>query len=88
MCNPSVALLMHAMLEIQKFGPKNELCLIPFVPAIVIDVDYKTNSIYVDPPNGLLDLTYIEIKKIVIRGFLPLIAIGLTEEERTQLSPE
>ena len=76
---------MHSMLEIRVSG-SNDLCLIPFIPAIVLSVNMEKKSMILDPPAGLLDLTYQEIKKVIIRGFLPAEAIGLTEEERRELT--
>ena len=82
LCDPAAASLMHAMLEIRKPGLTGELCLIPFVPSIVLHVDYENKAIVLDPPIGLLEMVYVEHKKVVIRGFLPTIAIGLSAEER------
>lgn len=82
LCDAAIAKYMHSMLEIRKLGDNNVLCLVPFVPAIVLDVNFELNRIVIDPPKGLLDLTYSEAKKIVIRGFLPSFATGLSEEER------
>ncbi|CAB9526508.1 Probable 16S rRNA-processing protein RimM [Seminavis robusta] len=65
----------HDMLEINlprgKGGTtslRDELVLIPFVPQIVPRVD---NAIFIDPPAGLLDLTYVREEKVRIKGFLP-----------------
>lgn len=85
LCDPATASLMHAMLEIRKPGLAGELCLIPFVPSIVLRVSYDQRAILIDPPEGLLDLVYIENKRVVIRGLLPSVASGLTLEERTIL---
>ena len=64
---------MHSMLEIQ-LDSVNLLCLIPFVPSIVVDVDLKQKYVVIDPPVGLLDLVYAEkVKKVVIRGINYLI---------------
>jgi 16S rRNA processing protein RimM len=86
LCDVSAASLIHAMLEIKKPGLQEELCLIPFVPSIVLDVDRENSAILLDPPSGLLDITYVEQKRIVIKGYLPERAIGLTEENRVELS--
>lgn len=50
---------------------QQELVLIPFVPEIVYLVQLSEKRIYVDPPNGLLDLTYIKEEKVRIKGLLP-----------------
>jgi 16S rRNA processing protein RimM len=36
----------------------DKYCLIPFVPAIVTNINMTTQSVYIDPPQGLLQLTY------------------------------
>jgi 16S rRNA processing protein RimM len=50
---------------------RDELVLIPMVPQIVPRVDIQGKAIYVDPPTGLLDLTYVREDKVRIKGFLP-----------------
>ena len=50
---------------------KDELVLIPMVPAIVSTVDLELGRVYIDPPRGLLDLTYIKEETVRIKGFLP-----------------
>lgn len=50
---------------------KDELVLVPLVPQIVPHVDIPNGEIYLDPPAGLLDLTYIRQEKTRIKGFLP-----------------
>lgn len=50
---------------------KDELVLIPFVPALVPRIDIKNRAIYITPPFGLLDLTYVREEKVRIKGFLP-----------------
>ncbi len=50
---------------------KDEMILIPFVPSIVPTVDIEQQMIYIDPPNGLLDLKYIKEENVRIKGFLP-----------------
>lgn len=47
------------------------LVLIPLVPQIVPTVDIADGCVYVNPPSGLLDLTYVREEKFRIRGFLP-----------------
>lgn len=49
----------------------DELVLIPFVPQLVPRVSIANRSVYIDPPVGLLDLTYVREEKIRIKGFLP-----------------
>ena len=72
LCSSSaMASLMHSMLEVRKIDSK-ELCLIPFVPSIVLSVDLAEGSLLLDPPQGLLQLTYLEKEKeVAIKGFLP-----------------
>lgn len=87
LCDPAMAKLMHAMLEIRLSGTEDKLCLIPLVPSIVISVNTATMKIVIDPPSGLLDFTYLEKKKkIVIRGFLPERAAHLSKEDRRYLN--
>jgi 16S rRNA processing protein RimM len=50
---------------------KDELVLIPFVPQLVPTVDLERKVLFINPPIGLLDLTYIKEEKIRIKGFLP-----------------
>mmetsp|Transcript_25641 Transcript_25641/g.24501 ORF Transcript_25641/g.24501 Transcript_25641/m.24501 type:complete len:399 (+) Transcript_25641:138-1334(+) len=86
LCDPAMAKLMHAMLEIRIAGTEDKLCLIPLVPSIVTSVDMLTRRIVLDPPKGLLDNTYLEKKlKVVIRGFLPERAAHLSKEDRRYL---
>ena len=54
----------------QQQQPK-EYVLIPFVPSIVPTVDLSNKRIIIDPPSGLLDLTYRKQPKVRIKGFLP-----------------
>lgn len=49
----------------------DELVLIPMVPQIVSRVDVPGGAVYIDPPTGLLDLTYVRDEKVRIKGFLP-----------------
>ena len=46
---------------------QQQLVLIPFVPQIVPFVDVKSNRIVIDPPAGLLDLTYVREEKRTIK---------------------
>jgi len=50
---------------------EQELVLIPFVPEIVYHVELKQKRVYIDPPAGLLDLTFVKEEKVRIKGFLP-----------------
>ena len=50
---------------------KDELVLIPFVPQLVPRVDIPNRAIFIAPPFGLLDLTYVREEKVRIKGFLP-----------------
>ena len=50
---------------------RDEMVLIPMVPEIVPEVDIAGRRIMIDPPAGLLDLTYIREEKTRIKGFLP-----------------
>jgi 16S rRNA processing protein RimM len=75
----SIPGLGHDMLEIViprgiggTLSLRDELVLIPMVPQIVPRVDIQGRAIYVDPPTGLLDLTYVREDKVRIKGFLPM----------------
>lgn len=50
---------------------RDELVLIPFVPEIVPRVAISEQSVFISPPAGLLDLTYVREEKVRIKGFLP-----------------
>lgn len=50
---------------------KDQYVLIPFVPAIVPIVDLQKNIVHLDPPSGLLDLSYEHEENKIIKGFLP-----------------
>lgn len=73
------SVLAHDMLEIilphnRQSGLasfRDELVLIPFVPQIVPRVDVAGGAVYIDPPGGLLDLTYVREEKVRTKGFLP-----------------
>jgi 16S rRNA processing protein RimM len=49
----------------------DELVLIPLVPQLVPVIDLKEGAIYIDPPTGLLDLTYVRDERVRIKAFLP-----------------
>lgn len=84
LCEPSAAKFMHAMLEV-KLRCNGELCLIPLVPQIVVTVNTVQGWLVLDPPGGLLDISYPEPQeKIVIRGYLPS-AATLSEDQRRDL---
>jgi ribosomal 30S subunit maturation factor RimM len=74
----SIPGLGHDMLEINlprgrggTMSLRDELVLVPFVPQIVPLVSIADGAVYIDPPNGLLDLTYVREEKVRIKGFLP-----------------
>lgn len=50
---------------------RDEMVLIPFVPEIVPRVDLSDNAVFIEPPPGLLDLTYVKEERIIIKGLLP-----------------
>jgi hypothetical protein len=50
---------------------RDEMVLIPFVPSIVPTIDLERGVVYIDPPSGLLDLTYVKEETVRIKGFLP-----------------
>eukprot|EP01031_Cornospumella_fuschlensis_P027542 gene27542-33266_t len=84
LCSPSVAALMHSMLEIRFLGRK-EHCLIPFVPSIVLQVNVQSKSMVLNPPEGLLDLTYLLEERRTVRGFLPARIERLSAKERVEV---
>lgn len=68
--------MLEVIVESRKSGPvkpgtPHELVLIPMVPEIVPKVDLKEQRIWIDPPSGLLDLTYIRESTTRIKGLLP-----------------
>jgi hypothetical protein len=54
-----------------KPGIPKDLVMIPLVPEIVPKIDLAEKVILINPPSGLLDLTYIREEKVRIKGFLP-----------------
>jgi len=62
---------LEILLEKNDGGMNKEMVLIPFVPQIVPVVDVEGGSIIIDPPPGLLDLTYVRQEKVRIKGLLP-----------------
>lgn len=66
--------LLEVVLPRGKLGTpswRDELVLIPLVPSIVPTVDIERGLVYIDPPGGLLDLTYVNEETVRIKGFLP-----------------
>ena len=62
----------------------DELVLIPLVPQIVPTVNMTTRQIWIDPPAGLLDLTYVREERVRVKGFLPPSWDGEAEGETTE----
>jgi 16S rRNA processing protein RimM len=60
---------------------RDELALIPFVPQLVPIVDVTRREIYINPPQGLLDLVYVRQDKARIKGFLPAGPVSLPPEK-------
>jgi len=52
-------------------GRPQDLVLIPLVPEIVPKIDLAEKMLLVDPPSGLLDLTYVREEKVKIKALLP-----------------
>lgn len=48
-----------------------EMVLVPFVPEIVSSVDLAEGIVFISPPEGLLDLSYVREEKVRIKGLLP-----------------
>jgi|AntAceMinimDraft_5_1070358.scaffolds.fasta_scaffold541940_1 hypothetical protein len=75
---------MHAMLEIKLSGT-GALCLIPLVPQIVKSVNLAERRVLLEPPPGLLDLSYEEKqKRVIIRGYLPE-CVKMEDHKRIEL---
>ena len=98
LCDTAFARLMHAQLELELFTVTDkkrmpltndelrQLCLVPFVPSIVPIVDVVNQCLFIDPPIGLLDMTYNEkLKRVVIRGYLPEFIDRITADDRQYL---
>ena len=51
-------------------GSPQDLLLVPLVPEIVTKIDLENQMILVDPPAGLLDLTYVREEKVKLKGLL------------------
>ncbi len=84
MYDKAIADIMHPMLEIQKPLTKNYI-LIPYVSDIINEVDLVLRRIFIDPPEGLLDLIYQHNHKVIIKGNLPARITRLSEEDRILL---
>lgn len=52
-------------------GQGDEMVLVPFVPQIVSSVDLDGRMVVINPPKGLLDLSYRREEKVRIKGLLP-----------------
>lgn len=50
---------------------RDQLVLIPLVPQIVPAVNVTAGQLWIDPPSGLLDLTYFREERVRLKGFLP-----------------
>jgi 16S rRNA processing protein RimM len=102
LCDTTFARLMHAQLELELFVQSNHhhqqqqqvtnneskklLCMVPFVPSIVPVVNVANQCLFIDPPLGLLEMTYNDKpKRVVIRGYLPEFIDRLTDEAREYL---
>lgn len=70
----------RASSESDPTGSPQDLLLIPLVPEIVTKIDLENQMILVDPPAGLLDLTYVREEKVKIKGLL-----APAKEERVAL---
>jgi ribosomal 30S subunit maturation factor RimM len=52
-------------------GQGEDRVLVPFVPQIVSSVDLEGRMVVIDPPVGLLQLSYRREAKVKIKGLLP-----------------
>jgi 16S rRNA processing protein RimM len=52
--------------EVADFRENDKFCLVPFVSAIVTNIDTFSRTVYIDPPLGLLELTYSKVKRKMI----------------------
>lgn len=59
---------------------RDELVLVPLVPQIVPVVNLSQGQIWIDPPAGLLDLTYFRQERVRLKGFLPPVWEGEDED--------
>jgi 16S rRNA processing protein RimM len=69
-------------------GPPQH-CLIPLVPSIVPVVDLQHRCLFLDPPPGLLELTYVIDtggKGRAVKGYLPATVGSLSTAEREYLT--
>jgi ribosomal 30S subunit maturation factor RimM len=63
-------------------GQSEDRVLIPFVPEIVSSVDLKSRMVVIDPPVGLLSLSYRREVKVKLKGMLPARSSYKSETER------
>lgn len=75
---------MHSLLEV-RLRNTTQHCLVPFVPAIVVDVLLDQAALIIEPPEGLFSLTYEVDTKVTIRGYLPSRVTWLSDAERERL---
>eukprot|EP00588_Corethron_pennatum_P012006 CAMPEP_0194275162 /NCGR_PEP_ID=MMETSP0169-20130528/8072_1 /TAXON_ID=218684 /ORGANISM="Corethron pennatum, Strain L29A3" /LENGTH=348 /DNA_ID=CAMNT_0039018559 /DNA_START=116 /DNA_END=1162 /DNA_ORIENTATION=- len=62
--------LVDILLPLRDKGGGEVHVLVPFVPQIVPVVDVEARRMVLDPPEGLLDITYVREEKVVVRGLL------------------
>lgn len=72
---------MHSMIEL-RFRGTEKYCLVPFVPSIVTNVMLDDKALIVEPPVGLLEMTYESDQKVIVRGYLPSRISWLSEKDR------
>lgn len=83
--NMEAARALHALLEIRLLGTRNH-CLIPFVTDIVPIVDIAKRALFLNPPEGLLELTYLVEEKLVVKAFLPARIERLSPQDRAAMN--
>jgi 16S rRNA processing protein RimM len=76
-----IADIMHPLLEIRKYRSK-ELVLVPYVSNIVVGLDLPEKKIFLNPPAGLLDLSYVHTERVFIKGYLPEKVTWMSEDQR------
>lgn len=90
--SPAAAKLMHAQLELrllrgERQRPPYRHCLVPLVPNIVRTVDVEHACLFLDPPHGLLEMTFaFEEKSLPLKGFLPAVSSSLSAADREYLA--
>lgn len=82
--DPPLRAKMHSLLEV-RLRNTTKHCLVPFVPAIVVDVLLDQAALIIEPPDGLLSLTYEVDTKVTIRGYLPRRVTWLSDADRERL---